>query len=159
MTDPKADTHSVQSENTLALNDSDTDYKQYLFSLFGESTAEYFLNLSSLRQNTPAWYTHMRDNMKGHVNAVALWDALRQRSAQIMKEKETKPSQAETDWKKLMREDHLHRISAIRQMFRSAQRNQAYTALLLQHRPLSLLCNTDTTEGSSQYPSDKHTRL
>uniref|UniRef100_A0A3B1IY30 Si:rp71-17i16.6 n=1 Tax=Astyanax mexicanus TaxID=7994 RepID=A0A3B1IY30_ASTMX len=95
--------------------------------MFGESTAEYFLNLSSLRQNTPAWYTHMRDNMK----AVALWDALRQRSAQIMKEKETKP----TDWKKLMREDHLHRISAIRQMFRSAQRNQAYTALLLQHRP------------------------
>ncbi|XP_072553545.1 uncharacterized protein [Salminus brasiliensis] len=160
MTDPNTDTHSVLSGSTPALSDSETDYKQYLCSVFGECTAEYFLNPSSLRQNTPAWYTQMRDNMRDHVSAEALWDALRQRSAQILKEMETEPVQQakklSTDWKGLMRKDHLLHLSEIRMMFRSAQLNQAYTELLLHRRPLSFLCDSDTTEGPSQYLSRTH---
>ncbi|KAL7859956.1 hypothetical protein SRHO_G00151030 [Serrasalmus rhombeus] len=158
MTDQNIDMHCVQSGSTLALSGSETDYRQYLRSVFGESTAEYFLNPSSLLINTPAWYIQMKDNMKDNVSAEALWDALRQRSARILKKMEAKPSQQKlsADWEELMRQDHLLHLSEIRLMFRMAQRNQAYTGLLLQHRPLSLLCGPDTTEGPRQYLPEKN---
>ncbi|XP_036447862.1 uncharacterized protein si:rp71-17i16.6 [Colossoma macropomum] len=159
MTDQNTDMHCVQSGSTFALGGSNTDYRQYLRSVFGESTAEYFLNPSSLLINNPAWYTQMKDSMKDNVSAEALWAALRQHSAQILKKMEAKPSQAEklsADWEGLMRQDHLLHLSGIRLMFRLAQRNQAYTALLLQHRPLSLLCDPDMTEGPRQYLPEKN---
>ncbi|KAL6482846.1 hypothetical protein MHYP_G00077180 [Metynnis hypsauchen] len=159
MTDQNTDMHCVQSGSTLALSGSETDYRQYLRSVFGESTAEYFLNPSSLLINTPAWYTQMKDSMKenNNVSAEALWDALRKRSARILKKMEAKPSQKlSADWEGLIRQDHLLHLSGIRLMFRMAQRNQAYTGLLLQHRSLSLLCDPDTTEGPRQYLPEKN---
>ncbi|KAI4901510.1 hypothetical protein NFI96_033445 [Prochilodus magdalenae] len=160
MTDQNTGMHCAQSESTLALSNTDTNYRQYLYSVFGESTAEYFLNPSSLLMNTPAWYTQMKDNMKDNVSAGALWDALRQRSARILEKMEVKSSQVEklsTEWDGLKRQDHLLRLSAIRLMFHSAQRNQAYTAALLHRSPLPLLSDPDMTEGPSQYLPEEST--
>ncbi|KAK7132198.1 hypothetical protein R3I93_018682 [Phoxinus phoxinus] len=77
-------------------------------------------------------------------SAVALWDALRQRTAQILQESNTEPSMVitneiarrVTDWKTLIKKDHLMHLAGLKYMFRCAQHNQAFSALLLQHNPL-----------------------
>ncbi|TSM04852.1 hypothetical protein Baya_7737 [Bagarius yarrelli] len=150
MTDLNTDQHSVQSVQ----RDSDEYYRQYLYSLFGESMAEYFLSSSYLPSNTPDWYTEITDSMRDRISSIALWDTLRQRSTKILKEMETETSQVErklVDWNSLKRKDHLHHLSWLRFMYHNAQHNQAYSNLLLQQRLQSPLCFLDTTEGPSQY--------
>ncbi|KAK1801769.1 hypothetical protein P4O66_022399, partial [Electrophorus voltai] len=61
--------------------------------LFGESAAEYFISPSSPPKTPPIWYTEMKNNMRDHVSAEAFWDALRERSAWILREMETRPSE------------------------------------------------------------------
>ncbi|KAI7794054.1 hypothetical protein IRJ41_014682, partial [Triplophysa rosa] len=128
----------VQTENISSQDDCNLKCKQYLISLFGESTAEYFLSPFSCSKDVPHWFSQLRDDMRDDMSAGALWDALTQRSTQISQESNTDLSMIArrvVDWKTLKEQDHLKHLSGVRHMFRTAQRNQAITALLLQHNP------------------------
>ncbi|XP_051736798.1 uncharacterized protein si:rp71-17i16.6 [Ctenopharyngodon idella] len=135
---------NMMLENELIQDDCHLKCKQYLISLFDESTAEYFLSPSSCSKEIPPWFSQLKDDMKDHMSAVALWDALRQRTAQILQESNTEPSMVitnqiarrVTDWKTLMKKDHLMHLAGVKYMFRCAQHNQDISALLLQHNPL-----------------------
>ncbi|CAM4680177.1 unnamed protein product [Leuciscus chuanchicus] len=131
-------------ENKRIQDDCNLKCKQYLISLFDESTAEYFLSPSSSLKEIPPWFSQLKDDMKDDMSAVALWDALRQRTAQILQDSNTEPSvvitneiaRRVTDWKTLIKKDHLMHLAGVKHMFRCAQHNQAFSALLLQHNPL-----------------------
>ncbi|XP_035378441.1 uncharacterized protein si:rp71-17i16.6 isoform X2 [Electrophorus electricus] len=162
MTEQNTEKHRVEAGRTSVLGDSHTNYQQYLHSLFGESAAEYFISPSSPPKTPPIWYTEMKNNMRDHVSAEAFWDALRERSTRILREMETRPSEADritADWRKLMRQDHLQHLSVVRFMFHSALRNQAFSALLLNQRPPSFLFDLDMTEGSSRYTAVRNKQL
>ncbi|XP_052396114.1 uncharacterized protein si:rp71-17i16.6 [Carassius gibelio] len=135
--------HNMMLENKPIEDDCHLKCQQYLISMFGEAAAEYFLSPCSCSKEIPTWFFQLKDDMKG-MSAVSLWDALRQCSAQILQESNTEPSMAitneivrrVTDWKTLKKQDHLMHLSRVKYMFRCAQRNQAISALLLQHNPL-----------------------
>ncbi|KAF4096762.1 uncharacterized protein si:rp71-17i16.6 isoform X1 [Onychostoma macrolepis] len=136
--------HNMMLENKLIEDDCHLKCKQYLISLFGESTAEYFLSPSSCSKEIPSWFSQLKDDMKDHTSAISLWDAMRQRSTQILQESNKEPSMVNTneivrrvtDWKTLKKQDHLMHLSGVKYMFRCAKRNQAISALLLKHNPL-----------------------
>ncbi|XP_058619260.1 uncharacterized protein si:rp71-17i16.6 isoform X2 [Onychostoma macrolepis] len=131
--------HNMMLENKLIEDDCHLKCKQYLISLFGESTAEYFLSPSSCSKEIPSWFSQLKDDMKDHTSAISLWDAMRQRSTQILQESNKEPSmivRRVTDWKTLKKQDHLMHLSGVKYMFRCAKRNQAISALLLKHNPL-----------------------
>ncbi|XP_073679579.1 uncharacterized protein [Garra rufa] len=131
-------------ENELIKDDCYLQCRQYLISLFGESAAEYFLSPSSCSKEIPSWFSQLKDDMKDDMSAVTLWDAMRQRSALKMQDSNPDPSmeitneivRRVTDWKTLKKQDHLIYLSGVKYMFHRAQRNQAISALLLQHNPL-----------------------
>ncbi|KAL1249902.1 hypothetical protein QQF64_020907 [Cirrhinus molitorella] len=127
-------------ENKLIEDDCHLKCQRYLISLFGESTAGYFLSPSCYSKEIPSWFSQLKDEMKDHTSAVALWDAMRQRSVLILQESNTEITneivRRVTDWKTLKKEDHLMHLSGVKYMFHRAQRNQAISALLLQHNPL-----------------------
>ncbi|XP_051961080.1 uncharacterized protein si:rp71-17i16.6 [Xyrauchen texanus] len=123
---------------SLIQNDCNLKCRQDLISLFGESTAEYFLSPSSRSKDMPPWFLQLQEEMRDHIRAGALWDALSQRSAQILQESNTEPlmiTRRVTDWKTLIKQDHLKHLIGVKYMFRCAQRNQAISALLLQCNP------------------------
>ncbi|XP_056588434.1 uncharacterized protein si:rp71-17i16.6 [Triplophysa dalaica] len=129
---------NVQMENKPSEDDCDLKCKQYLISLFGESTAEYFLSPFFRSKDVPHWFSQLQDDMRDDMSAGALWDALTQRSTQISPELNTDLSMIArrvVDWKMLKEQDHLMHLSGVRHMFRTAQRNQAITALIFQHNP------------------------
>ncbi|XP_076840581.1 uncharacterized protein LOC143485169 isoform X2 [Brachyhypopomus gauderio] len=158
MNEQNTEKHCVQSGSTSVLGDSHINYKQYLLSLFGESTAEYFLSPSSPPKTPPPWYSEMKDNMSDGMSAEAFWDALKERSARILSEMEIGPSKVpfyahkvSADWRRLMTQDHLLHLSGVRFMFRTALRNQAFSAVLLNQKTPSLLFDLDRTQGPNQY--------
>ncbi|XP_065142759.1 uncharacterized protein [Paramisgurnus dabryanus] len=128
-----------QLENQLMHDDCNLKCKEHLISLFGESTAEYFLSPFSRRsKDIPHWFSQLQDDMRDHMSAEALWDAMRRHSTHILQESNTEPSMIErrvVDWKTLKKQDHLEHLAGTRCMFRYAQRNQAITALLMQSNP------------------------
>ncbi|XP_043080128.1 uncharacterized protein si:rp71-17i16.6 [Puntigrus tetrazona] len=134
----------MMSQNKPVEEDCHQKCKEYLSSLFGESTSEYFLSPSSCSKEIPSWLSQLKDDMKDHTSALFLWDAIRQHSTQILQESNTEPSmeitneivRRVTDWKTLKKQDHLMHLLGVKYMFRCAQRNQVISALLLQQNPL-----------------------
>ncbi|TRY90624.1 hypothetical protein DNTS_003693 [Danionella cerebrum] len=130
-------------DNEQILEDCNEKCKEYLTSLFDESTAEYFLCSSSSLKQSPSWFSQIKDDMKDQVSAVALWDALRHRSVQILKESNAEQSvesineisRRGVDWRSLLKQDHKKHLSRVKFMFHCAQRNQASSAFLLQQNP------------------------
>ncbi|KAL2104126.1 hypothetical protein ACEWY4_000994 [Coilia grayii] len=138
---------------------SELDYRQYLQRLFGEATAEYFLSLSPLETDTPLWYTQMMDRLGDNVSAMAVWDALSDRTRALVMEMEANSHQyffvisdfmytyihtppqvlsspfIQVKNREVESRKSLRHLSGVKLMFRHAKYHEACSALLLEQNP------------------------